>query len=114
MCPPFRPLTETEDAAVVEAINRAQPDIVWVGLGAPKQEKWMAAHVGRIHAGAMIGVGAAFDFHAGTVPWAPAWIRKAGLEWAYRLALEPRRMWRRNLDSPLFLWHVILQRIRAR
>lgn len=111
-CPPFRPLTPGEDAAVVERINAARPDVLWVGLGAPKQEKWMAAHLGRIQAPAMIGVGAAFDFHAGTVKWAPAWTRKLGLEWAYRLAREPRRLWRRNLDSPLFLACVFGQRIK--
>jgi len=87
-----------------------RPDVVWVGLGAPKQEKWMQAHVGRVDAAAMIGVGAAFDFHCGEVRWAPAWIRKLGLEWAYRLVLEPKRMWRRNLDSPLFVAKVIMQR----
>jgi len=66
----------------------------------------MAAHVGKIQAAALLGVGAAFNFHAGTVPWAPAWVRRAGLEWAYRLAHEPRRLWRRNLDSPIFLARV--------
>jgi len=111
-CPPFRQLSEKEDQAVIDQINTAKPDIVWVGLGAPKQEKWMADHVGRIAATAMIGVGAAFDFHSGNVKWAPDWIRKAGLEWAYRLALEPKRMWRRNLDSPIFLTKVIGQRIK--
>jgi len=109
-CPPFRPLSEKEDAGIVERINAASPDIVWVGLGAPKQEKWMAAHLGRVEATAMIGVGAAFDFHAGIVKWAPAWIRQMGLEWLYRLIKEPRRMWRRNLDSPLFMAGVICQR----
>ena len=69
-CPPFRELTESEDAAAVRRINEARADVVWVGLGAPKQEKWMAVHAGRIHAAAMIGVGAAFDFHTGNVKWA--------------------------------------------
>jgi N-acetylglucosaminyldiphosphoundecaprenol N-acetyl-beta-D-mannosaminyltransferase len=109
--PPFRSLSADEDAADTARINAASPDIVWVGLGAPKQEKWMAAHMGRIQATAMIGVGAAFDYHAGRVPWAPRWVRAAGLEWAYRFAHEPRRLWRRNLDSPLFLAKVLLQRI---
>jgi len=109
--PPFRTLTEEEGAAVVEKINATRPDVVWVGLGAPKQEKWMAAHVGRIAAAALIGVGAAFDFHSGNVKWAPGWIRKIGMEWAWRLAHEPRRLWRRNLDSPLFLLAVMKQRI---
>jgi N-acetylglucosaminyldiphosphoundecaprenol N-acetyl-beta-D-mannosaminyltransferase len=110
-CPPFRKLSDNEDQQIVDRINATKPDIVWVGLGAPKQEKWMADHVDRIHATAMIGVGAAFDFHSGNIKWAPGWIRKIGMEWAYRFALEPRRMWRRNLDSPLFLMHVVGQRI---
>ena len=109
-CPPFRQLTEEEDAEVVERINAACPDVLWVGLGAPKQEKWMAAHAGRVEATVMIGVGAAFDFHSDNVKWAPAWIRNIGMEWAYRLAKEPGRMWRRNLDSPLFLLRVLGQR----
>jgi N-acetylglucosaminyldiphosphoundecaprenol N-acetyl-beta-D-mannosaminyltransferase len=109
--PPFRALSGDEDRQIVREINRARPDILWVGLGAPKQEIWMHEHLGRINATAMIGVGAAFDFHAGTVRWAPAWVRKAGFEWAYRLAREPRRLWRRNLDSPVFLAKVIWQRL---
>ena len=101
--PPFGQIGAAEDAALVRKINDGRPDIVWVGLGAPKQEKWMAAHLRKIEAPAMIGVGAAFDFHSGNRPWCPAAIRRAGLEWAYRLLTEPRRLWRRNLDSPLFL-----------
>jgi N-acetylglucosaminyldiphosphoundecaprenol N-acetyl-beta-D-mannosaminyltransferase len=108
-CPPFREISEEEDRQVIGQINRTQPDIVWVGLGAPKQEKWIADHVGQINATALVGVGAAFDFHSGNVNWAPRWVRKCGMEWAYRLSQEPRRMWRRNLDSPLFLSHVLLQ-----
>jgi len=110
--PPFRELSPDEDEALVARINAAGPDIVWVGLGAPKQERWMADHVGRIQAPAMIGVGAAFDFHAGRARRAPRWVRRSGIEWAYRLACEPRRMWRRNLDSPLFLLAVAVQWIR--
>ena len=108
--PPFRQVTYEEDQSIVEKINATRPDIVWVGLGAPKQERWMAKHVGRIKAAAMIGVGAAFDFHSGNVKWAPTLIRRLGLEWAYRLIQEPKRMWRRNLDSPLFLSRVVGQR----
>ncbi|MBN1182641.1 MAG: WecB/TagA/CpsF family glycosyltransferase [Bacteroidales bacterium] len=107
--PPFKPLSYQEDQAVIKKINSTEPDIVWIGLGAPKQEKWMAEHLGRIKAAAMIGVGAAFDFHSGNVKWAPEWIRKSGLEWAYRLIQEPKRMFRRNLDSPLFLAKVVQQ-----
>lgn len=101
--PPFAEVSEEEDMRIIETINAARPDIVWVGLGAPKQEKWMARRVGRIEAPAMIGVGAAFDFHSGARPWCPEPVRRLGLEWAYRLSCEPRRLWRRNLDSFRFL-----------
>jgi len=111
-CPPFRELTPEEDAAEVAKVNASNADILWVGLGAPKQERWMAAHVDAVQVPIMIGVGAAFDFHSGHVKWAPRWIRGLGLEWAYRLAQEPRRLWRRNLDSPLFLFHVFLQKMK--
>lgn len=108
-CPPFRALSPEEDTEIVRQINEARADIVWVGLGSPKQEKWMADHVGRIDAPAMIGVGAAFDFHSGQVKWAPAWMRKMGIEWAYRLGTEPGRMWRRNVNSFVFLAKVLRQ-----
>ena len=108
--PPFRTLSPDEDEAVIEQINAARPDIVWVGLGAPKQEKWMLEHAGRVAATAMIGVGAAFDFHSDNVPWAPGWVRRLGIEWAYRLIQNPRRLWRRNIDSPLFMLAVLRQR----
>lgn len=111
-CPPFRQLTRQEDEDIIAMINQTHPDIVWVGLGAPKQEKWAREHLGRINATVMIGVGAAFDFHSGNVKWAPAWIRNIGAEWAWRLVLEPRRMWRRNIDSIVFLLQVILRRLR--
>jgi N-acetylglucosaminyldiphosphoundecaprenol N-acetyl-beta-D-mannosaminyltransferase len=102
--PPFGELSPDDDAAIVEAINAARPDIVWVGLSTPKQERWMAAHVGRIEAPVLVGVGAAFDFHAGTARQAPPWLQRSGLEWAYRLAREPRRLWRRYLrNNPAFL-----------
>jgi len=107
--PPFRAMSDEEDAAEVARINAKRPAILWVGLGAPKQEKWMASHAGRIAATTMIGVGAAFDFHSGNRPWCPAPLRSAGLEWAYRLACEPRRLWRRNIDSFLFLGLVASQ-----
>ena len=111
-CPPFRTLSEDEDQDIVDMINATNADIIWVGLGAPKQEKWMADHVGRLKATAMVGVGAAFDFHSGNVKWAPGIIRKLGLEWAWRLVENPKRMWRRNIDSPIFLAKVIAQRIK--
>ena len=96
--PPFRAPTADEDAAMVERINASGADLVWVGLSTPKQERWMAAHVGRLSAPVLLGVGAAFDIHAGTLAQAPPWMRRVGLEWAYRLAREPRRLWRRYLS----------------
>jgi N-acetylglucosaminyldiphosphoundecaprenol N-acetyl-beta-D-mannosaminyltransferase len=96
--PPFRPLTAQENAEAVEAINRSGARIVFVGLGCPKQELWMAAQKDRIH-GVMLGVGAAFDFHAGTVNRAPLWMQRSGLEWLHRLASEPSRLWRRYLAT---------------
>jgi N-acetylglucosaminyldiphosphoundecaprenol N-acetyl-beta-D-mannosaminyltransferase len=102
--PPHRPLTEEEEAAVVAEINRTRPDVVWVGIGVPKQEKWMVRMRERLEAPVLVGVGAAFDFHAELVPQAPGWIQQAGLEWAYRLAHEPRRLWRRYLRyNPRFV-----------
>jgi N-acetylglucosaminyldiphosphoundecaprenol N-acetyl-beta-D-mannosaminyltransferase len=94
--PPFRPLTAEEDAEVVEMINSSGATTVWVSLGCPKQEKWMADHRGRIR-GVMIGVGAAFDYHAGTLNRAPLWMQRNGLEWLHRLASEPGRLWKRYL-----------------
>lgn len=111
--PPFQPLFKKEDQAIVEKINATNPDIVWVGLGTRKQEIWMAQHLGKIKATAMIGVGQAFDIHSGMIKWAPAWIRNFGLEWAYRLAKEPKRLWRRNLEAPTFMYKVIRQRLRT-
>jgi N-acetylglucosaminyldiphosphoundecaprenol N-acetyl-beta-D-mannosaminyltransferase len=94
-CPPFREMTREEDRAVVDAINIARPHIVWVGLSTPKQERWMAEHLLRIDAPVMIGVGAAFDFLAGTKRQAPKWMQRHALEWLFRLYSEPRRLWRR-------------------
>jgi N-acetylglucosaminyldiphosphoundecaprenol N-acetyl-beta-D-mannosaminyltransferase len=92
--PPFRQHTEEEDAAVVQDINRSGVRILFVGLGCPKQERWMASHKDSVNA-VMLGVGAAFDFLAGVKPQAPAWMQRVGLEWLFRLATEPRRLWRR-------------------
>jgi N-acetylglucosaminyldiphosphoundecaprenol N-acetyl-beta-D-mannosaminyltransferase len=93
--PPHRPLSPEERAAVTKEINDSRADVVWVGIGVPKQEKWMAEMREDLKAPVLIGVGAAFDFHAGLVPQAPPWLQESGLEWAYRLAHEPRRLWRR-------------------
>lgn len=92
--PPFRPLSAAEDQQVTADVNGSGARILFVGLGCPKQERWMAAHAGRVSA-AMVGVGAAFDFLAGDKPQAPTWMQAAGLEWVFRLATEPRRLWRR-------------------
>jgi N-acetylglucosaminyldiphosphoundecaprenol N-acetyl-beta-D-mannosaminyltransferase len=97
--PPFRPMTEEEEETLVEQINGARPDILWVGIGAPKQEKWMARMRDRLEVPVMCAVGAAFDFHAGRISQAPAWMQRRGLEWVYRLAQEPRRLFPRYLYS---------------
>ena len=102
--PPFRPLTPEERAAIADEINESEADVVWVGIGVPKQEKWMAEMRPHLEAPVLVGVGAAFDFHAGLVPQAPPVLQGAGLEWAYRLAREPRRLWRRYLRyNPWFV-----------
>ena len=93
--PPFRALTAAEEERVVEEINSSGAAVVWVGTGQPKQERWMARMRARLSPPLLAGVGAAFDFHAGLVPQAPPWMQRAGLEWSYRLAREPRRLWRR-------------------
>jgi len=97
IAPPFRELTPAEDREVVAQINEARPDILWIGLSTPKQERWMYDHRDRLNVAAMIGVGAAFDIHAGRTKQAPAWMREHGLEWFFRLIQEPRRLWRRYL-----------------
>ena len=107
--PPFRTLTTDEDTAAVDRINASGAGIVFVGLGCPKQECWMAEHKGRVQA-VMIGVGAAFDFHAGTVQRAPVWMRDNGLEWLHRLASEPGRLWKRYLvTNTLFVLGAVRQ-----
>jgi N-acetylglucosaminyldiphosphoundecaprenol N-acetyl-beta-D-mannosaminyltransferase len=113
--PPFRPLTPEEDADMVRRINETNPDIVWVGLGTPKQELWMADHRQLLAAPVLIGVGAAFDFHAGTKPQAPRWMQVNGLEWLFRLRHEPRRLWRRYLiNIPLFAWYLAFDAVGLR
>jgi N-acetylglucosaminyldiphosphoundecaprenol N-acetyl-beta-D-mannosaminyltransferase len=103
-CPPFRPLTDAEEDSIVADINRSGADVVWVGIGVPKQEKWMARMRDRLEAPVLVGVGAAFDFHAGLVPQAPDALQRLGLEWAFRLVQEPRRLWRRYLRyNPRFV-----------
>jgi N-acetylglucosaminyldiphosphoundecaprenol N-acetyl-beta-D-mannosaminyltransferase len=102
--PPHRPLSDDETTAVIDEINASKADVVWVGIGVPKQEKWMARMRPRLEAPLMLGVGAAFDFHAGLVPQAPNWMQKAGMEWTFRLVQEPRRLWKRYLRyNPRFV-----------
>jgi N-acetylglucosaminyldiphosphoundecaprenol N-acetyl-beta-D-mannosaminyltransferase len=102
--PPHRSLTDEEEAAITTEINGSGADVVWVGIGVPKQEKWMARMRPKLDPPVLVGVGAAFDFHAGLVPQAPNWMQEAGLEWTFRLAHEPRRLWRRYLRyNPRFL-----------
>lgn len=111
--PPFRPLSEDEDAAVAKQINDARADVVWVGIGVPKQEKWMVRMRERLDAPVLCAVGAAFDFHAGRVSQAPRWMQERGLEWTYRIAQEPRRLLPRYLvTNPSFMLNFARQWMR--
>jgi N-acetylglucosaminyldiphosphoundecaprenol N-acetyl-beta-D-mannosaminyltransferase len=102
--PPWRPLEPGEEAALKEQVQLARPDVLWVGLSTPKQERFMAEYLPKLDVTLMVGVGAAFDFHSGKVKQAPRWMQNAGLEWLYRLGQEPRRLWRRYLrNNPRFL-----------
>jgi len=113
--PPFRALTPEEEATVVADIRHSGAEVVWVGIGVPKQEKWMARMSGRLDGRVLLGVGAAFDFHSGLIPQAPARMQRLGLEWAFRLAHEPRRLWRRYLRyNPRFIAGFARQWGRAR
>lgn len=108
--PPFRPLNPQEEATLQTAIRETKPDIMWVGLSTPKQEKFMAEYLPKLDVTLMVGVGAAFDFHAGRVKQAPRWMQRSGLEWFFRLCTEPRRLWKRYLtNNPRFIWHLALQ-----
>ena len=107
--PPFRLLTEEEDKAVIGRINETEPDFVWVGLGAPKQERWMAVHQGKID-GLMIGVGAGFDYYAENIKRAPEWMQKSNLEWFYRLMQDPKRLFKRYLNTNTkFIWNAMIR-----
>ena len=107
--PPFRPLTEEEDKVIIERINETKPDFVWVGLGAPKQEKWMAAHQGKID-GLMLGVGAGFDYYAENIKRAPMWMQKHNLEWVYRLVQDPKRLFKRYWSTNTkFIWNAMIR-----
>jgi N-acetylglucosaminyldiphosphoundecaprenol N-acetyl-beta-D-mannosaminyltransferase len=113
--PPYRPLTPEEDREAVAMIEAARPDVLWIGLSTPKQERWMYDHRDRLTVPAVLGVGAAFDLNTGRLSQAPQWMRENGLEWLFRLWTEPRRLWRRYLvNGPLFVWNVGLELISAR
>lgn len=108
--PPFRPLTPEEDEAIVRAINQAGPDVLWVGLGMPKQEWWISEHRDRLSVPVVVGAGASFKFLSGAMSRAPYWVRNRGFEWLWRLAQEPRRVWRRVfVDAPRFVGLVALE-----
>ncbi len=112
--PPFRALSDEEDGAVVEKINAANVDVLFVGIGCPKQENWMAEHKEQLSC-VMLGVGAAFDFIAGNKKHAPRWVQSVGLEWLFRLLSEPRRLWKRYFkQNPRFLWHLFWQLLREK
>ena len=112
--PPFRTLTAAEDADVIRQINLAKVNVLFVGIGCPKQERWMAEHKGEINC-VMLGVGAAYDFIAGSKKYAPRWMQQIGMEWFFRLCSEPKRLWRRYLSTnPRFIWHFGKQLIKHR
>jgi N-acetylglucosaminyldiphosphoundecaprenol N-acetyl-beta-D-mannosaminyltransferase len=118
-CPPYRQLAPQEDEQVCAKIREAQPDLIWVCLGTPKQEIWMSEHQGKCGGAIMLGVGAAFDFHAHLVRRAPRWMQRAGLEWAFRLLTDPKRLWRRYLVmAPAFAalatWEAIQRRFSSK
>ncbi len=108
--PPFRELSEDEDRAVIERVERAAPDVLWVGLSTPKQERWMFEHRERLRVPVLLGVGAAFDLNSGRLRQAPPWMRENGLEWLFRVLAEPRRLWRRYLVTiPGAVWSIWLE-----
>jgi N-acetylglucosaminyldiphosphoundecaprenol N-acetyl-beta-D-mannosaminyltransferase len=108
-------VSPVEETAIVNAINSASPDVLWVGLGTPKQDIWAANHATAVTAPVILTVGAAFDFLAGRVPRAPGWMRRTGLEWAFRLAAEPRRLWRRYLvTNTRFIWMLAKEEVSRR
>jgi N-acetylglucosaminyldiphosphoundecaprenol N-acetyl-beta-D-mannosaminyltransferase len=115
IAPPFRELTDQEDKEICKQISSSGADILWVGLGSPKQELWMYNHQGKIDVPVMIGVGAAFDFLSGNKPQAPRWIQRSGLEWFYRFLQEPRRLWKRYLlGYPRFVVLIIIELFKKR
>lgn len=113
--PPFGPLSKQDDEQVTALINETHPDVLWVGLSTPKQERWIYEHRYKLTVPVVLGVGAAFDFNSGSVRQAPRWMRERGLEWLFRLLLEPRRLWRRYLiRGPEFVWNVTAELLSIR
>jgi N-acetylglucosaminyldiphosphoundecaprenol N-acetyl-beta-D-mannosaminyltransferase len=113
--PPFRDLSEEEDKALVHLVHEATPDVLWVGLSTPKQERWMFEHRTQLRVPVLLGVGAAFDLNSGRLRQAPKWMRENGLEWFFRLLAEPRRLWRRYLVTiPSAIWSISLEIARLR
>ena len=113
--PPFRPLSQEEDEGIVAQIHAAQPDVLWIGLSTPKQERWMYEHRWKLRVPVVVGVGAAFDLNSGRAKQAPSWMREHGLEWSFRLFQEPRRLWRRYLlNGSGFVWQVALELLSLR
>lgn len=113
LSPPFKPWTEAENRQMIGEIRAFNPDVLWVGMTAPKQEKWVAANRKQLHVPVIGSIGAVFDYYAGVTQRAPQWICNLGLEWLYRLPREPKRLWRRTfVSAPVFLWSVLLERLR--
>lgn len=111
-CPPFRPLSATEESALIEQVATAKPDVIWVGLSTPKQERFMRDYLAKLDTTLMLGVGAAFDFHTGRVRQAPPWMQRAGLEWFFRVCCEPRRLAKRYFrNNPLFVWRLVKEQL---
>lgn len=108
--PPFRPLNRTEETELISQVARVKPDIVWVGLSTPKQERFMAAYLEKLDTKLLVGVGAAFDIHTGSILDAPNWVKVLGFQWFHRLIQEPRRLWKRYLvNNPKFIWNIGMQ-----
>jgi N-acetylglucosaminyldiphosphoundecaprenol N-acetyl-beta-D-mannosaminyltransferase len=108
--PPFRPLNSNEESDLAALVSETKPDVFWVGLSTPKQERFMDKYLEKLDVKLMVGVGAAFDIHTGTIKDAPLWMKIAGLQWLHRLAQEPRRLWKRYLiNNPKFIWNISLQ-----
>lgn len=115
LSPPFHELTDVENADLIATINRASPDILWVGLGSPKQDLWAAKFATRLEAKLVMTVGAAFDFHSGNLVRAPRWMQRSGLEWLFRLAAEPKRLARRYIrTNSVFIWRLVVESARGR